>query len=209
MAQRFAIASREEAVAYLGHGVLGSRLKECTALITAVQGRTVREILGSPDDLKFQSSMTLFGAVLSDPEFFPANAKFSGESQIKGRWTCWYHSRPDRRWREGRRKAIHPRSGNDLLAGPQRRARFDRGHELSPSPPARRGRHAWLHLSDQRTPANAAAGVRRRGSGIQVLGNRIPSLSKFSRTSNFGNSNPSETELKNRILENAPISNPS
>ena len=52
MAQRFAIASREEAVAYLGHAVLGARLKECTALIRAVEGRTVREILGSPDDLK-------------------------------------------------------------------------------------------------------------------------------------------------------------
>jgi uncharacterized protein (DUF1810 family) len=78
MAQRFAIASREEAVAYLGHGVLGFRLKECTALIMAVEGRTVREILGSPDDLKFQSSMTLFSAVSSDPEFAAAIAKLYG-----------------------------------------------------------------------------------------------------------------------------------
>jgi uncharacterized protein (DUF1810 family) len=78
MARRFAIDSREEAVAYLGHAVLGSRLKECTALITAVEGRTVREILGSPDDLKFQSSMTLFSAVSSDPEFSAAIAKFYG-----------------------------------------------------------------------------------------------------------------------------------
>jgi uncharacterized protein (DUF1810 family) len=76
MAQRFAIASREEAVAYLGHTVLGSRLKECTALVRAVEGRTVREILGSPDDLKFQSSMTLFSAVSLDPEFSAAIAKF-------------------------------------------------------------------------------------------------------------------------------------
>ena len=76
MAQRFAIASREEAVAYLGHGVLGPRLRECTALVTAVEGRTAREILGSPDDLKFQSSMT--GAVSSDPEFSAAIAKFYG-----------------------------------------------------------------------------------------------------------------------------------
>ena len=78
MAQRFAIGSREEAVAYLGHGVLGPRLRECTALVTAVEGRTAREILGSPDDLKFQSSMTLFGAVSSDPEFSAAIAKFYG-----------------------------------------------------------------------------------------------------------------------------------
>ena len=39
MARRFAIASREEAVAYLGHAVLGARLKECTALVRAVEGR--------------------------------------------------------------------------------------------------------------------------------------------------------------------------
>jgi uncharacterized protein (DUF1810 family) len=76
MAQRFAIASREEAVAYLGHGVLGSRLRECTALVNGVEGRTILEILGSPDDLKFHSSMTLFGAVSSDPKFAVAITKF-------------------------------------------------------------------------------------------------------------------------------------
>ena len=78
MAHRFAIASPEEAVAYLGHAVLGSRLKECTALVWAVEGRSIREILGSPDDMKFQSSMTLFSAVSSDPEFSAAIAKFYG-----------------------------------------------------------------------------------------------------------------------------------
>ncbi len=78
MAQRFAIASRAEALAYLGHGVLGSRLRECTALVNAVQGRTINEILGSPDDLKFRSSMTLFGAVSSEALFAQAIAKFYG-----------------------------------------------------------------------------------------------------------------------------------
>jgi uncharacterized protein (DUF1810 family) len=47
MAQRFAISSSDEAVAYLRHGVLGSRLKECTALVNAVEGRTILEIFGS------------------------------------------------------------------------------------------------------------------------------------------------------------------
>jgi uncharacterized protein (DUF1810 family) len=78
MARQFAIASREEAVAYLGHGVLGPRLRQCAALVNAVEGRTITEILGSPDDLKFCSSMTLFGAVSSDPEFATAIAKFYG-----------------------------------------------------------------------------------------------------------------------------------
>jgi uncharacterized protein (DUF1810 family) len=78
MAQRFAISSREEANAYLGHGVLGSRLKECTGLVNAVEGRSILEILGSPDDLKFHSSMTLFGAISADPEFAAAITKFYG-----------------------------------------------------------------------------------------------------------------------------------
>ena len=76
MAQRYAIVSREEATAYLGHAVLGPRLCECTALVNAVEGRTIREILGSPDDLKFHSSMTLFAAVSSEPEFAAAIGKF-------------------------------------------------------------------------------------------------------------------------------------
>ena len=78
MAQRFAISSQEEAIAYIRHDVLGARLKECTALVNAVEGRTIEEILGSPDDLKFRSSMTLFGGVSSDPEFAAAISKFYG-----------------------------------------------------------------------------------------------------------------------------------
>jgi uncharacterized protein (DUF1810 family) len=78
MAQRFALRSRDEALAYLRHSVLGPRLRECTALVNAVEGRTIGEILGSPDDLKFRSSMTLFGAVASDPQFADAIAKHYG-----------------------------------------------------------------------------------------------------------------------------------
>jgi len=78
MAQRFAIASTEEARAYLAHGLLGPRLRECTALVNAVEGRTISEILGSPDDLKFCSSMTLFAAVSDETEFSSAIAKYYG-----------------------------------------------------------------------------------------------------------------------------------
>ncbi|WFU17525.1 DUF1810 domain-containing protein [Bradyrhizobium sp. CB3481] len=78
MAQRYAIASRDEAIAYLKHDILGPRLLECTALVNAVDGKTIREILGSPDDMKFRSSMTLFAAVFSDPAFPAAIAKYYG-----------------------------------------------------------------------------------------------------------------------------------
>src|ERR1700744_3724804 len=61
MAQRFAIGSRAEAVAYLGHDVLGPRLIQCTKLVMAASDKTITEMLGSPDDMKFRSCMTLFG----------------------------------------------------------------------------------------------------------------------------------------------------
>ncbi len=76
MAQRFAIGSRDEAVAYLAHDILGSRLIECTGLVMAVSGKTIRDILGSPDDLKFHSSITLFGAISDDPPFAEAIVKY-------------------------------------------------------------------------------------------------------------------------------------
>jgi uncharacterized protein (DUF1810 family) len=78
MAKRFAIASRDEATAYLQHDILGPRLVECTRLVNAVEGKIIREILGSPDDLKFRSSMTLFAAVSSTPEFPAALKKYYG-----------------------------------------------------------------------------------------------------------------------------------
>jgi uncharacterized protein (DUF1810 family) len=52
--------------------------KKCTALVNAVEDRTILEILGSPDDLKFHSSMTLFGTVSVEPEFATAISKFYG-----------------------------------------------------------------------------------------------------------------------------------
>jgi len=80
MSQRYAIASRKEASAYLGHALLGPRLIECTGLVLAVRERSIHAILGSPDDAKFRSSMTLFEAVSDNPIFGEALAKyFAGE----------------------------------------------------------------------------------------------------------------------------------
>jgi uncharacterized protein (DUF1810 family) len=76
MAQRYAIASREEAAAYLAHDILGPRLVDCVNLVLAVKRKTINEILGSPDDTKFRSSMTLFAAVSDDPVFEQAIAKY-------------------------------------------------------------------------------------------------------------------------------------
>jgi uncharacterized protein (DUF1810 family) len=59
-AKRYGIASLAEAQAYIAHPILGQRLVECTELVRAIQGRSVHDIFGSPDDMKFRSSMTLF-----------------------------------------------------------------------------------------------------------------------------------------------------
>lgn len=61
-AQTYGITSLAEARAYLAHPVLGPRLDEVTRLMLELSGRELREILGSPDDLKFRSCMTLFAA---------------------------------------------------------------------------------------------------------------------------------------------------
>ena len=66
----YAISSCEEAAAYLHHPVLGPRLKECARLVLDVEGRSAQEIFGSPDDMKFRSSMTLFAKVSPDDDIF-------------------------------------------------------------------------------------------------------------------------------------------
>ncbi|MCX4198386.1 DUF1810 family protein [Methylobacterium organophilum] len=66
MAQRYAIGSLAEAEAYAAHPVLGARLRACTAAVNAVAGRSAHAIFGSPDDLKFRSSMTLFARAVPE-----------------------------------------------------------------------------------------------------------------------------------------------
>ena len=78
MAQRYAIASLDEARAYLAHPVLGERLLDCTRLVNAVEGRSLDAIFGSPDDAKFRSSMTLFAATGDGGIFDDALAKYCG-----------------------------------------------------------------------------------------------------------------------------------
>jgi uncharacterized protein (DUF1810 family) len=69
-AQRYAIASLDEARAYLAHPLLGARLKECSALALAAPGKSAHQIFGSPDDMKLRSSMTLFAHAAEDNAVF-------------------------------------------------------------------------------------------------------------------------------------------
>jgi uncharacterized protein (DUF1810 family) len=70
MANRYGISSGKEAEAYLKHPILGSRLRHCTSLVLSVQGRSIEQIFGDPDHLKFRSSMTLFASVDSESAIF-------------------------------------------------------------------------------------------------------------------------------------------
>jgi uncharacterized protein (DUF1810 family) len=70
MSIRFAIASLDEAKAYLAHPLLGARLRECARLALDVQGRAARDIFGSIDEMKFRSSMTLFARAAPDEDVF-------------------------------------------------------------------------------------------------------------------------------------------
>ncbi|OCO98274.1 MULTISPECIES: DUF1810 domain-containing protein [unclassified Ensifer] len=63
MAERYAISGLDEASAYLAHPMLGPRLRECTQLTLAAEGKSAHDIFSSPDDRKFRSSMTLFAGV--------------------------------------------------------------------------------------------------------------------------------------------------
>lgn len=78
-AHRYGLSGLDEAHAYLQHPVLGPRLVECTSLVNAVRGRSAHDIFGSPDDLKFHSSMTLFSRVQqASPKFMEALQKYFG-----------------------------------------------------------------------------------------------------------------------------------
>lgn len=80
-AQRYAISGLDEARAYLQHPELGPRLRTCTATVNNLSGRSAKEIFGSPDDVKFRSSMTLSGRADPSGEQFNAalRAYFSSE----------------------------------------------------------------------------------------------------------------------------------
>lgn len=92
MAQRFAITDLHEAAAFLEQSLLGSRLRECTKLVLAVPNRSVSDIFGYPDDLKFHSSMTLFDrALCSQGPTLDATGNVFAEALSK-----YFNGRPDR-----------------------------------------------------------------------------------------------------------------
>lgn len=70
MSRRYAIRDAEEAAAYLAHPVLGARLVEITTALLVLDGRSAREIFGTPDDMKLRSCCTLFAHVTQQDSVF-------------------------------------------------------------------------------------------------------------------------------------------
>ena len=76
-AKLYSIKSKEEAIAYLEHAILGKRIKECVEILLKVNGKTASQIFGFPDDMKLKSSMTLFAYISgNNSEFHRVLDKF-------------------------------------------------------------------------------------------------------------------------------------
>ena len=85
MAQKYALHSLPEAAAYLAHSVLGPRYRACVAALNRHEGLSAYDIMGSPDDLKLHSSLTLFA--LAAPN----------ESGVRAALAKYFAGKPDPR----------------------------------------------------------------------------------------------------------------
>jgi uncharacterized protein (DUF1810 family) len=82
---KYSIKSMEEAKAYLDHPTLGPRLIEITSALLLIEDKTALEVLGSPDDMKLKSSMTLFNEIIEGDSVFNEVLQkyFNGEKCLK------------------------------------------------------------------------------------------------------------------------------
>ena len=80
----YALKSMEETRQYLNHPVLGKRLLECAEAVLAIEGKSISQIFGYPDDLKLKSSMTLFACAANPPSVFDRilDKYFHGERDV-------------------------------------------------------------------------------------------------------------------------------
>jgi uncharacterized protein (DUF1810 family) len=96
MAQTYGIASLDEARAFLAHPLLAERLRQCTEAVVSHRHRTLSQIFGSPDDVKFVSSMTLFAtAAGEDAELFREALTRYAEGTLDARTIALLRERGD------------------------------------------------------------------------------------------------------------------
>lgn len=80
-AKFYALQDPQEAADFLAHPVLGSRLLEISTALLGLAANDANHVLGSPDDMKLKSSMTLFASLRSSPVFQQVLDKFYGGAQ--------------------------------------------------------------------------------------------------------------------------------
>ena len=97
MAQKYAIQSGLEAEAYVSHAVLGPRLRECAAAVLLHADKSIRDIMGSPDDLKLQSSMTLFAIIAPEIPVFKQVLEVFYAGKMDARTTAFLLTRIGRK----------------------------------------------------------------------------------------------------------------
>lgn len=94
-AQLYGVSGLEEATCYVEHPVLGPRLEMATAAVDAGRAASLRALFGSPDDLKFRSSMTLFAIAAPDGPYRAALEKWCGEPDHRTVELLGRRSRPE------------------------------------------------------------------------------------------------------------------
>ena len=70
-AQYYGIQNLDQATRYLFHSLLGKRLIECVQIMISHEKKSAFQILGSPDDCKFRSCVTLFREVTGECQETP------------------------------------------------------------------------------------------------------------------------------------------
>ncbi|MCH4284771.1 MULTISPECIES: DUF1810 domain-containing protein [Bacillota] len=76
MSQFYGIKDEEEAIDYMNHPVLRERLLEISQALLSLDCNDPVRVMGYPDNLKLQSSMTLFSIVSKEPVFQKVLDKF-------------------------------------------------------------------------------------------------------------------------------------
>ncbi len=84
-AKYYAIRGLDEARAYREHPILGPRLVACAQAVLELEGRSARQVFGTPDDLKLRSCATLFQQISPPDSVFARLLEkyFSGKSDLR------------------------------------------------------------------------------------------------------------------------------
>lgn len=94
LSNKFALSSIEQARTYAAHPLLGARLRECVGILNSTMNRNAQQILGTPDDMKLRSCLTLFLLATDEEVFHTALKKYFGSQLDPQTLNLLYHGKP-------------------------------------------------------------------------------------------------------------------